>query len=139
MDDVIVKQQFSVSVHVLWNAITEQNQMIQWFFDNIPEFKPEVGFSTEFLIENEGRKFTHLWKIIEVVSNNKIVYNWRYEEYKGESLVTFELRENEYGSLLILTNKWIGKLPQNIPEFIRKSCLGGWQYFINERLKEYLK
>ena len=138
MDDVVVKQIFEVSKETLWNAITEHNQMIQWFFENIPVFKPSVGFKTQFLVENEGRKFTHLWEIVEVIPNQKIVYNWKYEEYEGEGLVFFELLEHEKGATLILTNKWIGEFPQDIPEFSRESCIGGWQYFINGRLKEYL-
>jgi uncharacterized protein YndB with AHSA1/START domain len=138
MDDVIVKQNFKVSIETLWSVITEHNQMIEWFFENIPEFKPSVGFKTQFLVENEDRKFTHLWEIIEVIPNQKIVYNWKYEEYEGEGLVFFELLEHEKGSSIILTNKWIGDFPQDIPEFSRESCIGGWQYFIKDRLKEYL-
>lgn len=138
MQDVVVKQNFEVSDEILWKAITEHHQMIQWFFENIPEFKARVGFKTQFLIENEGRKFTHLWKIVEVIPNQKIVYNWKYDEYEGEGLVFFELAENERGSLLTVTNKWVGVFPQDIPEFSRESCFGGWEYFINDRLKEYL-
>jgi len=138
MNDVIVKQQFSVPIKNLWNSITEHDQMIQWFFENIPEFKLEVGFKTQFLIENEGRKFTHLWEILEVIPNQKIVYKWSYLEYPGEGIVLFELKSNELGSLLTLTNKWIGNLPKEIPEFSRESCVGGWEYFINGRLKEYI-
>ena len=138
MKDVIVKQNFEASTEVLWKAITEHHQMILWFFENIPEFEARVGFKTQFLIENEGRKFTHLWEIMEVRPNQKIVYNWKYDEYEGEGLVFFELVENEKGSSLLLTNKWIGEFPQDIPEFSRENCLGGWEYFINGRLKEYL-
>jgi len=138
MQDVVVTQQFSVSVQELWKTITEQPQMVQWFFENIPDFKPEIGFSTQFLIENERRQFTHLWEIIEIVPNQKIVYNWSYLEYQGEGIVLFELAKNDKGSLLTLTNKWLGEFPQDIPEFTRESCLGGWQYFINGRLKAYL-
>jgi len=138
MQDVVVKQNFEVSTEILWKAITEHHQMIQWFFEDIPKFEAHVGFKTQFLIENEGRKFTHLWEITEVMPNQKIVYNWKYDEYEGEGLVFFELVENENGSSLILTNKWIGEFPQDIPEFSRESCLRGWEYFINGRLKEYL-
>lgn len=138
MQDVVVKQNFEVSTEVLWKAITEHNHMIQWFFENIPEFDARVGFKTQFLIENEGRKFTHLWKIAEVIPKQKIVFNWKYDEYEGEGLVFFELAENEIGALLTVTNKWVGVFPQDIPEFSRESCLGGWEYFINGRLKEYL-
>jgi len=138
MQDVIVRQNLKVSTEVLWKAITEHHQMIQWFFENIPEFEARIGFKTQFLIESEDRKFTHLWEIVEVIPNRKIVYNWKYDEYQGEVVVYFELVENEKGSSLILTHKWIGELPQDIPEFSRESCLGGWEYFINNRLKEYL-
>jgi len=138
MDEVVVNQDFEASIETLWSAITEHDQMIQWFFENIPAFKPEVGFKTQFLIENEARKFTHLWEIVEVIPNQKIVYNWKYDEYGGEGLVFFELIENGKGSTLRLTNRWLGEFSQNIPEFSRESCLGGWEYFINGRLKKYL-
>lgn len=138
MEDVIVKQEFSVSVKRLWEAITCHEEMIQWFFSNIPNFKPEEGFHTEFLIENEGRQFTHVWKIEEVTPNKRIIYNWTYKEYVGEGKVFFEIEKTEGGSRLILTNKWIGEFSQDIPEFSRESCLGGWQYFINGNLKNYL-
>lgn len=69
---------------------------------------------------------THLWKIIEKVPNQKIVYNWFYLEYPGEGIVVFELTKNDKGSLLTLTNKWLGEFPQDIPESSRKSCLEGW-------------
>ncbi|MFD0964753.1 SRPBCC family protein [Pseudofulvibacter geojedonensis] len=138
MKDVIVQQEFLVSGHSLWDAITNHEKMIQWFFINIPDFIPENGFCTEFLIENEGRRFTHVWKIEEVVPNKKIVYNWTYKEYTGEGKVFFEIEETDEGSRLVLTNKWVGEFPQDIPEFSRESCLGGWQYFINGNLKEFL-
>jgi len=138
MQDVVVKQNFEVSAEILWKAITEHHQMIQWFFENIPEFEAHVGFKTQFLIENEGCKFTHLWKIVEVIPNQKIVYDWSYAEYPGNGLVFFELTESKNGSLLTLTNKWLVEFPQDIPGFSRESCIGGWVFFINGRLKEYL-
>ena len=33
----------------------------------------------------------------------------------------------------------VESFPQDIPEFSRMSCLGGWTYFINQSLKEYLE
>lgn len=47
---VIVEQSFNTPIEVLWNAITEIDQMRQWLFENIPAFKPEVGFETQFNI-----------------------------------------------------------------------------------------
>ena len=136
---VIIKQTFPSSNQTLWNAITEHHQMTYWFFDNIPSFKAEVGFKTEFVVENEGRVFPHLWKIIEVKNYKKIVYSWKYRGYEGDSTVAFELSESDDQTELTLTHTVLEEFPKDIPEFRRESCKGGWIYFIKERLVDYLK
>jgi hypothetical protein len=45
---IVVQQSFNVPKAMLWDAITKRDQMIQWFFEDIPEFKAEVGFTTQF-------------------------------------------------------------------------------------------
>ena len=107
--------------------------------DSIESFEPKVGFETKFVIENEGRVFSHLWKITEVERLKKITYNWKYEEYTGDSFVTFELVNQGKNTKLKLVHTTTKDFPSNIPEFTRESCVGGWNYFIKQRLKEYLK
>ena len=135
---VIVVQSFPVSKENLWNAITQQPKMIQWFFENIPDFKPKTGFTTTFVVENEGRVFPHLWAITQVQPHKKIEYNWKYKGYPGDATVTFELQEQGQNTLLKVTHRVIEAFPQNIPEFTRESCEAGWKYFIQQRLKDYL-
>ena len=142
MDDrsvpIVVEQQFNQPVYQVWAAITERDKMVSWFFDNIPDFKAEVGFETSFDVHSGNRVFRHLWKIIEVVIPSKIVYHWSYPDFVGEGIVTFNLVEIQNGSLLRLTNEGLHTFPDDIPEFTRESCLGGWKYFINGNLKNYL-
>ena len=64
--------------------------MRRWYFD-LKEFKPEVGFEFEFIVEHEGFTYSHLCKITEVIPQKKLAYTWRYEGHEGDSLVTFEL------------------------------------------------
>ncbi|MDW7692240.1 SRPBCC domain-containing protein [Flammeovirgaceae bacterium SG7u.111] len=137
-DPVIVEQAFSSSKEELWKAITEMEQMKKWFFENIPAFKAEVGFQTSFNVLAGERNFPHRWTILEVIPQEKIVYDWKYDGYEGEGLVTFELEETEGKTLLKLTAEGMETFPQEIPEFSRESCQGGWNYFIKEQLKEYL-
>ena len=137
-DPVIITQIFNNSITEVWEAITQVDQMTQWFFEEIPSFRPEVGFSTAFNIKTSERNFLHLWKIIEVIPYRKIVYDWRYQGYAGESSVSFELFEEEDQTKLKLTAAGFETYPQNIPEFTRESCINGWIYFINNRLKNYL-
>ena len=134
---IIVEQIFEQPLEIVWKAITEHSQMIQWFFNNIPDFKAKVGFKTQFLIENEGCQFTHLWEIIEVIPMKKIIYDWRYKEYDGAGLVSFEMIAVDNGTKLRLTNTGLESFTADIPEFKRESCENGWKYFIN-RLQSYL-
>jgi len=138
-EPIVVEQTFNSSLSDVWNAITELDQMHKWYFDNIPAFKAEVGFETEFIIENEGRVFPHKWKITEVVPLKKIAYSWNFEGYSGSSISEFELFKEKDLVKLRLTVIVLEDFPENIPEFKRESCIGGWNYFINQRLKEYLE
>ena len=86
---VIVEKIFNASIVKVWEAITELNQLKQWFFENIESFEPKKGFETQFVVHVKNRSFTHLWKLTEVIPLKKIIYNWKYKEYDGDSFVPF--------------------------------------------------
>lgn len=137
-EPIIVEQIFNKSKEEVWSAITDPNKMREWFFENIPDFIPQEGFETRFNVDTGERQFMHLWKITEVIPFEKIVYDWRYENLEGIGIVSFELFEQNPKTLLRLTNLGLETFPPNIPEFSRESCKGGWYYFINQRLNEFL-
>lgn len=137
-EPVIVEETFAVPADIVWRAITDVDEMTQWFFENIPSFKPEVGFNTQFTVRSGERAFLHLWEVTEVVPMRKIVYSWKYETYPGEASVLFELTQEGESTRLKLTNIVLEDFPDDIPEFKRESCVAGWEYFIQGRLKEYL-
>lgn len=135
---VVVEETFQRDALAVWQAITDVKQMTQWFFENIPDFKAEVGFSTEFVVENEGRVFPHCWTVSEVVPQQRLEYNWKYRNYEGDAYVLFELFPQNDGTMLRVSLRVTEDFPDNIPEFRKESCLSGWQYFICERLKAFL-
>lgn len=135
---VTVTQAFNCPVEKLWSVITNVEEMRQWYFENIPDFKAELGFETKFVVDAGERQFTHLWKITEVDVNKRLVYDWSYPEYPGDAYVVFALTELDSGSQLTVTFYVREDFPDEIPEFRRESCVGGWAYFINEQLKAYL-
>lgn len=136
---IIVEQLFNESISRVWQAITQHNQMIQWFFDNIPAFKAEVGFKTQFNVKAPSQDFLHLWEIIEVIPYQKIVYNWKYQDIAGDSFVIFELFEIDNHIKLVLTAEIIEDFDDAIPEFKYESGAAGWTYFIKEQLPKYLE
>jgi len=137
-EPIVVEQTFAATPDDVWRAITDIDQMHQWYFENIPAFEPEVGFETQFNVQSENRNFLHLWKVTEVIPGKKITYGWKFAKYPGDSFVVWELFEQDDGTKLRLTVVVEEDFPEDIPEFERESCLGGWKYFIKERLKEYL-
>ena len=138
-DLIIVEEHFNAPVEAVWNAISNLDTMIEWYFDNIPSFKPEVGFKSEFKVHSEERVFTHMWEVIEVEPLNKLVYSWVYPEYPGKSLIHFELFKENNTTLLRVTSEVLEDFPDHIPEFKNESCRDGWNYFIKNRLKNFLE
>jgi uncharacterized protein YndB with AHSA1/START domain len=138
-EPVVIEQTFNASVDTVWHAITRIDQMRRWYFENIPSFEPEAGFETRFSVQSGDRDFVHLWKVTEVVPLRRITYNWKYEGYPGDSVVVFELFEQDNRTRLRLTHRVRESFPGDIPEFKRESCVEGWTYFIKKSLKEFLE
>jgi len=136
---IVVEETFQTTASSLWNAITDLQQMRQWYFENIDVFEPIVGTRSTFVIVVEDRTYTHLWEVTEVIPGEQITYNSNYQEYAGDAFVTFQVIPEEEKVKLRLIMEVVESFPDGIPEFSRESCIGGWNYFIKERLKAFLK
>jgi len=137
-EPIVVEQEFDASAEKLWNAITDQDEMVKWYFAEIIDFRPVVGHKIEFVVAVEERKFVHQWEITEVEPGRRISYSWKYDGIPGEGAVTWEVSERGGGSALRLTNTGIETFPQDDPLFQREAGVSGWRYFINDRLRSYL-
>ena len=133
---IVVTKDIKCTKEEIWSALTILDEMRKWYFEQIESFEPKVGFSTEFVIHNEGKTFTHQWKVIDVKPYESITYSWQYAEYSGRSTSKFTILETEQGSTVSVTCLGLETFPDDIPEFKRESCEGGWNYFM-KRLKEY--
>ena len=139
MIPVIVEERINAPVESIWNAITDLETMKLWYFENIDQFKLEIGTKSKFEVNTGEWTFTHLWEVTEVLPLKLIAYNRRYVEYSGDSVVTFQLWDESGVTKLRLTAKFINDFPAEIPEFKRESCEAGWRYFIQQRLKNFLE
>lgn len=135
-DPIIVTKEIKCSLDQAWSSITVLEEMKKWYFEQIVSFEPSVGFTTEFVIHNNGKTFTHQWKVLDVKPNQHITYSWQYLEYPGRSESKFTLIESEKGISVSVTCTGLETFPNDIPEFKTKSCRSGWEYFLN-RLKDH--
>ncbi len=134
---VVIERTFNAPVERVWKALTDVDEMRQWYFD-LKEFKPEVGFEFEFIVEHEGMKYHHLCKITEVVPQKKLAYTWRYEGYEGDSLVTFDLFADGDKTRLKLTHEGLETFPK-LPAYARENFVKGWTEIIGSSLKGFVE
>jgi uncharacterized protein YndB with AHSA1/START domain len=63
---IVVERIYDAPVGRVWAALTDANEMRQWYFD-LKEFKPEIGFEFDFVVEHKGNSYHHLCKVTEVI------------------------------------------------------------------------
>lgn len=135
----VIERTFNAPVEKIWQAITDKEQMKQWYFD-LAAFKPIVGFEFQFPGEGQkGEKYLHLCKITDVVPDKKLTYSWRYDSFEGNSFVTFELFEEADKTRLKLTHEGLETFPANNPDFAKESFTEGWTHIIGKSLKEFIE
>lgn len=133
---IIVSQDINCTQDKVWSALTILDEMKKWYFEQIEAFAATIGFATQFEVRNEGKVFTHKWKVVDLKPNASISYTWQYAEYPGNSKVNFKITKLEQGIQVTVSCTGLETFPQDIPEFNVESCKGGWEYFLN-RLKNY--
>lgn len=135
----VIERIFHAPIETVWKAITDKNDMKQWYFDLV-EFKPEVGF--EFRFEggpDEGTRYLHVCVVTEVLEGKKLTYSWRYDGYPGISFVTFELFPEADKTRLLLTHAGLESFPASIPDFAKENFVEGWTEIIGTSLKSFLE
>lgn len=136
----IVKEKLlNASVERVWRAITDKDQMKKWYFD-LEAFEPVPGFEFSFAGQgHKGEKYIHHCKILEVIPFKKLQHTWTYENYDGESIVTFDLSEEGDKVRIKLTHTGLHTFPADNPDFARDSFNGGWTELITVLLPKFLE
>jgi uncharacterized protein YndB with AHSA1/START domain len=135
VQEVILK----ATVSEVWNALTDKGEMRKWYFD-LDEFAPEEGFEFQFIAGEEGKTmYKHICRIISVIPHEKLVYSWRYEGYRGDSEVRFEIFAEKDHTRLKLTHAGLESFPEANPDFAKENFEAGWTQILNDSLKHYLE
>jgi uncharacterized protein YndB with AHSA1/START domain len=134
---IVIERTLEAPVTQVWRALTDVEEMRQWYFD-LKEFKPEIGFEFEFVVEHEGVSYHHLCRITEVIPEERIAYTWRYKGEPGDSLVRFELFPDGKKTRLRLTHTGIETFPKT-PAYARKNFEAGWTAIVGLELKEFVE
>ena len=137
---VVVERTFDAPMEAVWRAITDIDQMKQWYIPNIELFKPEVGFRTEFNVREGGQDYLHLWEVTSVEPGRMIACRWKFGGYPGDSVVTFELSPEGGKTKLKLTHAGLETFrPEDNPGLARGAFAEGWTNLIGTALKEFVE
>lgn len=138
-EPLVVERTYNAPPSRVWEAITDKDKMKEWYFQ-LSDFRPEVGFEFSFHGQgHDGKNFIHLCRVTEVVPGKKLVHTWKYKEYPGESVLTWELFPEGDGTRVKLTHAGLETFPQDDPNFSRNSFTGGWNDLLGKYLKEFVE
>jgi uncharacterized protein YndB with AHSA1/START domain len=136
---VIVERLFNATCDKVWSAITTNDELKKWYFQ-LEDFKPKVGFKFDFMGGPDANtQYLHLCEVTEVIEGKKIAYTWRYDNYPGNSLVTWELVDKGEQTLVRITHTGLESFAEAGKDFAKNNFNEGWTHFLYTALKGYLE
>jgi uncharacterized protein YndB with AHSA1/START domain len=142
---VMYKKQISINTNVekVWSALTQPEEMRNWYF-SISDFEATEGAVFDFIVsftdESGEHKFRHLFKILEVIPDEKLSHTWEHPGHsEGTSTLTWELAPGEESTTVTLMHEGNESfLDEGSNYFTAESYTAGWDDIL-QGLKEYLE
>ncbi|WP_165044242.1 SRPBCC domain-containing protein [Dysgonomonas sp. ZJ709] len=137
---IVVEQLYPVPVSKAWEAITDKNQMKEWYF-TIDDFELKQGAEFNFDVNVPDGDFIyhHRCVIKEIIPEKKFSHTWTHPSHsKGESLVTWSLHPVEGGTKVRLTHEGVENFADGGENFARENYVAGWTEILGTYLKEFL-
>ncbi len=121
----------------IWEAITNYNQMKEWYFD-IPDFELKEGASFNFYESGNTKKFHHQCVIKKIQPSKKLSHTWTYPDFSsGESIVTWLFAEENDHTIVTLQHSGIENLSDGGRKFSPVNFQTGWDGLL-VMLKNYM-
>lgn len=132
----VIEHVFNAPVDKVWQALTDKNKIKEWYFSQVKEFKPVIGF--DFRFTNDGSAYVKEWVVTDIIEEKKLAHTWAYKGYPGISEVTFEIFGEGNKTRLKLTHTGLESFPAD-PHFARHNFESGWTRIIGSNLKNFLE
>lgn len=132
---IIVEHTYNAPSDLVWKAIANAEHLKQWWLD-VPGFKAEVGYKFDF--RGGPEQYHHLCEVKEVIEGKKLSYSWRFAEFPGDSLVTWELFPDGDRTRLVLTHSGIETFRGDIHPEMKRENFMGWGHVLDKMLKDFL-
>lgn len=123
------------SPNVVFRALTDEKELLQWFPSRAAKLEARVGGAWEFKNQrpDTGESHTMRGRILEITPGKKLSYTWKVDDYPDnpESVVTWTLEPVDGGKtkITLVHSRLVGKTGD---------LEAGWSYFMG-RLAEHCK
>jgi uncharacterized protein YndB with AHSA1/START domain len=134
---VVKERIIQAPVMAVWKAVTTAEEMSKWFFE-LHEFKAELGYEFQLIGEKDGKKYPTSCKIIEVVERERLLFTWRYDDFPGEQLVSFELFDMGESCKFRVTHSGLENMLADQDEFDIEDTIDGWEV-LTQQLKQLVE
>ena len=138
-ENVKISVKVNAPLDKVWNAITNKEQMKNWYFD-VPDFEPKIGNNFSFYGGDENEEYHHFCEIVDLIPNEKLKHSWTYPEIsKEKTLVKWELKPEHEGTIVTLTHKGLEAFEHLGENFKIHSFRKGWEDIVGKSLKEFVE
>jgi uncharacterized protein YndB with AHSA1/START domain len=142
---LVIDRIYDAPADRIWRAITDNNDMRQWYFD-IEGFMPVIGFRFQFFGKVDGRVFLHICQVTDVVTGRRLSYIMTFKDFSDtnyapvKTQVSFELNPIDANkTALRLIHEGLENFPEGLKHFTENDFLQGWGTLLDTSLKQYLK
>ena len=130
---------YNAPLEKVWNALTDREQMKQWYFD-IPDFELKEGAVFNFYEPGGKNEFHHQCLIQEINPYKKFVHTWAYpEKSKGETTLTWELFPEGDTTTVKLSHSGIESFADGGSDLSKENFEAGWKEILGVSLKKFLE
>jgi len=137
MSTPLIKEfNYNVPIEKVWQALTDKDKMKEWYFPQLQQFEPIVGFKFQF--DDNSAEYQKEWIVTKVAEGRTLAHNWAYKGYPGNSEVIFDLISEENKTRLKVTQTDLESFP-NHPHFKRERFEWGWDNLLGQNLKHLLE
>jgi uncharacterized protein YndB with AHSA1/START domain len=132
----VLEEVYDSRIEKVWQALTNEDEMRDWYFPQLKKFEPIVGYKFEFI--NDGSVYQKEWRVTQVIKGKLLSHSWIYKDYPGSSEVIFELFNEGDKTRLKLTHTGLASFPHDA-HFARHRFEDGWERIIRINLKKHLE
>jgi len=136
MSNHLIKEfSYNAPIEKVWEVLIAKDKMKEWYFPQLQEFKPVIGFKFQF--EDDNAEYQKEWTVTKVTEGRTFAHSWAYKGYPGNSEVIFNLFSEEDKTRLRVTQTDLESFP-NHPHFKRERFDRGWDTLLGQNLKNLL-